>query len=178
MKDEAKKLWLHPALSSKSWAPRANLPWMEGEVLEPAWADRGQALSLPPHATTATPTHRHCVRRPSVGAPAWPLPFHMSPCVSGSSPSTRVCDRHCAHGLFGWRRQGILECGGSHALCQKNVISDTTIRDTKTKRVTNNLSVTRVHEMRHRLVVVHAPGARRVTNNDVFVTRVNKTRHG
>ena len=60
----------------------------------------------------------------------------------------------------------------------ENVISDTTIRDTKTKRVTNNLSVTRVHETRHRLVVAHAPGARRVTNNDVFVTRVNKTRHG
>jgi hypothetical protein len=58
-----------------------------------------------------------------------------------------------------------------------NVISDTTIRDIKMKRVTNNLSVTWVHETRHRLVVVHAPGARCVTNNDVFVTRVNKTRH-
>jgi hypothetical protein len=60
----------------------------------------------------------------------------------------------------------------------RNVISDTTIRDTKTKRVTNNLSVTRVHETRHRLVVAHAPGARHVTNNDVFMTHVNKTHHG
>jgi len=66
----------------------------------------------------------------------------------------------------------------AHITMPENVISDTTIRDTKTKRVTNNLSVTRVHETRHRLVVAHAPGARRVTNNDVFVTRVNKTRHG
>jgi hypothetical protein len=45
----------------------------------------------------------------------------------------------------------------------ENIISDTTIRDTKTKRVTNNLFVTRVHETRHRLVVAHAPGARHTT---------------
>ena len=69
-------------------------------------------------------------------------------------------------------------CSGITVRVLENVISDTTIRDTKTKCVTNNLSVTRVHETRHRLVVAHALGARRVTNNDVFVTRVNKTRHG
>jgi hypothetical protein len=59
----------------------------------------------------------------------------------------------------------------------EKLISDALIRDTETKRVTDKLSVTRVHETRHRLAVAHAPGTRRVTNNNVSVTLEQNTRH-
>jgi hypothetical protein len=59
--------------------------------------------------------------------------------------------------------------GKRHNMPEK-LISDAAIRDSETKRVTNNLSVTRVDETRHWLAVAHAPGTRHVTNNIISVT--------
>jgi hypothetical protein len=59
----------------------------------------------------------------------------------------------------------------------EKLISDVLISDSETKRVTIRILVTRVNETRHWLVVAHALGTRRVTNNNISVTLAKKTRH-
>jgi hypothetical protein len=59
----------------------------------------------------------------------------------------------------------------------EKLISDASIRDTETKCVIDNLSVTWVHKTRHQLAIAHALGTRRVTNNNILVTLEQNMRH-
>jgi hypothetical protein len=56
-------------------------------------------------------------------------------------------------------------------------ISDTSISDSEKKRVTIRILVMRVNDTRHWLVVVHALGTIRVTNNNISVTLAKETHH-
>jgi hypothetical protein len=59
----------------------------------------------------------------------------------------------------------------------EKLISDASISDSEKKRVTIRILVTRVNDTRHWLVVNHALGTIRATNNNISVTLAKETRH-